>query len=88
MNSCLYINKHLHVLNDIRKDTYNFYTYQKKPFCDECKSNKYVFNVLKHVRSKTLKDVSNITGNIIISPSNYKRSINKHFYCKKCDIFF
>ncbi len=24
MNSCLYINKHLHMLNDIRKDAYNY----------------------------------------------------------------
>ena len=31
MDSCLYISKHLHLLNDIRKDTYNFYTYNKKP---------------------------------------------------------
>ena len=31
MDSCLYISKHLHLLKDnIRKDTYNFYTYCKK----------------------------------------------------------
>ena len=88
MNSCLYINKHLHMLNDIRKDAYNFYTYHKKPFCEECKSDKNVFNVIKYPKSKTLKDISNITGNIIINPSNYKRSINTNNYRKKCDIFF
>lgn len=88
MNSCLYINKHLHMLNNIRKDAYNFYTYQKKPLCEECKSNKNVFNVINHAKSKTLKDVSYITGNLIVKPSDYKRSANKHFYCKKCDRFF
>ena len=88
MNSCLYINKHLHMLNDVRKDAFNFYTYQNKPFCDICKSNKKVLNVIKYPKSKTIKDVSSITGNIIISPSDHKRSINKYFYCQKCDYYF
>ena len=88
MNSCLYINKHLHTLNDVRKDAYNFYTYQIKPICPECNKNKNVFNVIKYPKSKTIKDVSNITGNVIINPSNHKRSINKYYYCKKCDYYF
>ena len=88
MNSCLYINKHLHMLNDVRKDAYNFYTYRQKPICVVCKSNKNVFNIVKYPKSKTLSDVSNITGNIFINPSNYNRTINKNFYCKKCDKFF
>ena len=88
MNSCLYINKHLHMLNDVRKDAFNFYTYHSKPLCDICKSNKRVLNIIKYPKSKTIKDVSNITGSIAICPSNHKRSINKHFYCKKCDYYF
>ncbi len=87
MDSCLYINKHLHLLNDIRKDTYNFYTYNKKPICQKCKSNKHVFYIIKYPKTKTIKDVSYITGNIITYPE-HKKSINKHYYCKKCDIFF
>ena len=87
MDSCLYISKHLHLLNDIRKDTYNFYTYQTKPLCEECKTNKNVLNLIKYPKTKTIKDVSYITGNIKINPQ-HKKSINKHFYCKKCDIFF
>ena len=88
MNSCLYINKHLHMLNDVRKDAFNFYTYQIKPICPQCRNNKNVYNIIKYPRSKTVKDVSNITGNIIINPSNHKRLINKYFYCKKCDNYF
>ena len=87
MDSCLYITKHLHLLNEIRKDTYNFYTYNKKPICEECKTNKNVYNFIKYPKTKTIKDVSYITGNIKIK-SEHKKSINKHFYCKKCDIFF
>ena len=87
MDTCLYINKHLHLLNDIRKDTYNFYTYNKKPICEECKSNNNVYNLIKYPKTKTIKDVSYITGNIKINPS-HEKSINKHFYCKKCDIYF
>ena len=88
MNSCLYINKHLHMLNDVRKDAYNYYTYCDKPICPQCNGNKRVLAFIKYPKTKTVKDVSNITGNIIISPSNHKRSINCHFYCKKCDYFF
>ena len=87
MNSCLYINKHLHLLNDIRTDTYNFYTYNKKPICPQCKTNRNVYDVIKYHKTKTIKDVSLITGTVIINPP-HKRSINKHFYCKKCDIYF
>ena len=87
INHYLYIRKHLHLLNDIRKDTYNYYTYNQKPICTECKSNKNVFDVIKYPKTKTIKDVSNITGNVIINPP-HKKSINKYFYCKKCDIFF
>ena len=88
MDSCLYISKHLNLLkNDIRKDTYNYYTYQQKPVCQECKNSKNVFNMIKYPKTKTIKEVSYITGNLIIRPE-HKKSINKHFYCKKCDIFF
>ena len=87
MDSCLYISKHLHLLNGIRKETYNFYTYHEKPICEECQTNKNVYNVIKYPKTKTIKDVSYITGNIKINPQ-HKKSINKHFYCKKCDIFF
>ena len=87
INHYLYIRKHLHLLNDIRKDTYNYYTYNKKPICSECNSNKNVFDVIKYPKTKTIKDVSNITGNVIINPP-HKKSINKYFYCKKCDIYF
>ena len=88
MDSCLYISKHLHLLKDnIRKDTYNFYTYCKKPICEECLTNKNVYPVIKYHKTKSIKDVSYITGNIVINPS-HKKSINKHFYCKKCDLYF
>ena len=85
MNSCLYITKHLHMLNDVRKDTFNYVTYQKKPLCKKCSKNKDVVFVTKNVRSKTFKDVANITGNLIVNPAC---PINARFYCKKCEIYF
>ena len=87
MDSCLYISKHLHLLNDIRKDTYNFYTYNKIPICEKCKTNKNVYKFIKYPKTKTIKDVSYITGNIKVK-SQHEKSINKNFYCKKCDNYF
>jgi hypothetical protein len=88
MNKCNYINHHLFKLNKIEKGTFNYFTYSDVPVCQNCNQNKYVKYVVKNNKSKTLKNVSYITGNLIYNPYGTHCRQNQHFYCKKCDKYF
>ena len=85
---CNYIYNHQYKLNDFENDSLNFYTYSKIPNCPFCNKKKNVKYVVKFNKSRTYKNVANITGKLIYNAYGTNCKPNQHFVCEKCDKYF